>query len=348
MVKYFTLKNRIKYYQYVTDFLKNIDKDSCIKPKSFKSRDGKIHNGYTVNNIVDLQKQIGTKSAYGVIYKTSVKNMLGSSPIAAKLFTVDETSEFEVHLNELISRNILKNYVSRHFLLSYKTFECKEDTSNVPSNIKYEDYYITLNELAHGDLFQLCQNNLVLQNEELLINLACQCLLSIMTFHKMGFIHRDTHWGNFLYHINEDKGGYYHYRINNQNYYLKSCVYTIMLYDFGLSEKINARWHDVTSYRQDLDRILYAFRNQRHNGWYKPHENAPNDRISKYFEDLTLHIRRTATKYLNVDKIYEEILITFLNAPIRGIFTNVRPPNGKILNEIPYVIDNSLQGLMTN
>ena len=50
----------------------------------------------------------------------------------------------------------------------------------------------------------------------------------------------DTHMGNFLYAKNSEHNpdGYYKYRFGNETYYLKSCGYNVMIYDFGDSNKI--------------------------------------------------------------------------------------------------------------
>jgi predicted unusual protein kinase regulating ubiquinone biosynthesis (AarF/ABC1/UbiB family) len=54
----------------------------------------------------------------------------------------------------------------------------------------------------------------------------------------LNYIHRDAHYGNFLYQENNEIG-YYHYIFNGKNYYLKSCKYNIMIYDFGFANEIN-------------------------------------------------------------------------------------------------------------
>jgi hypothetical protein len=66
--------------------IKKMNKDACIKPKLFKKKKTRsVVKGYTIDDIIDLEMQIGADSVYGVVYKTSVKNMLGRAPIATKL-----------------------------------------------------------------------------------------------------------------------------------------------------------------------------------------------------------------------------------------------------------------------
>jgi serine/threonine protein kinase len=344
LVKYFSLDKRVKYYKYVTHFLRKLNTIACIKPKQFKSKSGSVVQGYTIDDIIDLERRIGTDSVYGVIYKTSVKNMLGRAPIAAKMMQKYDTgNKNEIEINKRISENIVGREISRHFLFSYKTFECNNwlDNKDVPSLIKNEEYFVNLYELAHGDVASLCSNRDFLGNEEMVINVACQCLLSIATFHKLGLIHRDTHWGNFLYHIVDNNKGFYHYVINGKNYYLKNCGYNVMLCDFGLATSYTADKSSVAN--EDYRKILEAFQNKTVGAakWGK-YSSLPNEKVSGFIKNVISHIFRVQVSK-NEDRFIEEFLIDFLNSPIRGILMNVRPPNDKVINSKPFIIDDSLQ-----
>jgi hypothetical protein len=347
LVKYFSLEMRVKYYKYVRHFLQKMNKDACIKPKLFKKKKTRsVVKGYTIDDIIDLEMQIGADSVYGVVYKTSVKNMLGRAPIATKLMQkYDSGNRNEIEINGRISENILGKELSRHFLFSYKTFECTNwlDNKDVPSLIKDEEYFASMQELAHGDVISLCSNRGFLENEELVLNIACQCLLSIATFHKMGLVHNDTHWGNFLYHIMEDNKGYYHYVINGKNYYLKNCGYNIMLCDFGMATAYTPDKYSAANV--DYRKILEAFQNKTIGAakWGK-FSSVPNEKISNFMKNVISHIfRLMVTK--NEDRMIEEILVDFLNTPVRGILMNVKPPNEKIINTKPFIIDDSLRTL---
>ncbi len=346
LVKYFSLERRVKYYKYVRHFLQKINNDACIKPKQFETKTKSIINGYTIDDIIDLERRIGTDSVNGVVYKTSVKNMLGRAPIATKLMQkYDSGNKNEIMINGRISENILGKELSRHFLFSYKTFECSNwlDNKDVPSLIKDEEYFVSMQELAHGDIVSLCNDARFLENEALVLNVACQCLLSIATFHKMGLVHNDTHWGNLLYHIMEDNKGYYHYVINGKNYYLKNCGYNVMLCDFGLATTYTPDKSNAAN--MDYRKILEAFQNNTIGAakWGK-YSALPNERVSKFIKSVISHIFKVMiTK--SEDRMIEEIIVDFLNAPVRGILMNVKPPNEKIINSKPFVIDDSLRTL---
>lgn len=342
LVKYFSLENRVRYYMYVVKFLKDVNTFSCIKPKTFATKTGSTVNGYTIENIIDLERRIGTDSVNGVIYKTSVKNMLGRSPMVAKLMQKYDTgNKNEVEINKKVSANIISRKLSRHFLFTYKVFECTNwlDNKDTPSLIRNEEYFVCLNELAHGDLVGLCENRMFLENDEIVINVACQSLLAIATFHKMGLVHQDTHWGNFLYQLIENKKGYYHYLINGKNYYLKSCCYNVMIYDFGNAVTYNAR--QKLKANEDYRKILEAFQNNKigRAKWVK-FSNLPTDGVSNYIRDLVSKIFRMMSN--DEDHVIDEILKHFMNAPVEVLVQDL-PQNQTILNDKPFIIDSRLQ-----
>ena len=343
--KYFTLEKRVNYYRYVRSFLKDLDQKACLQSKEYKDKNKKITHGYTVNNIIDLEKQIGTKSEYGVIYRTSVKNMLGKAPIATKLMPINTENRFEITLNMNISKEIIKPMLSRHFLLTYKAFECENMAFQVPKIIMNTRYYITLNELAHGDLKSMSENKDLLKNNELILNLAAQAMLSIETFHHLGYIHKDCHWGNFLYHMTEDISGYYHYRINKKDYYLKNSGYTLMIYDFGFATKYNARTENLKDLiATDYIRILTAFKNKTNKGWNK-HAKLPAPLVSQYIHSLQTEIARgIVNEPSHKDIMYKTIINKLLAMPINNIFVETLPAGQKIINQSAFVIDDSLMG----
>jgi hypothetical protein len=51
----YTLTNRIAFYKYINNLLVDINGDECLESKVFKSR-----KGYTINNMINLYKKIGT------------------------------------------------------------------------------------------------------------------------------------------------------------------------------------------------------------------------------------------------------------------------------------------------
>lgn len=377
--KYFSLDDRIKYFNYVQNFLKQMHPNSCLQEKDFKHD----NEGYTIGDIIDLEKKIGTESRYGIVYKTSVKNMLGRFPIAAKIMSANSNNTKEVEMNMAISNKILKRKLSRHFLLSYKSFICR-DPSEVPffiaNNYEYRtgvvgrDYYITLNEIAIGDLFSLCirrvgqiqsSNYEFFKKNDLVFNVILQCLLSVATFHKLGYVHQDCHSGNFLYHMTEDTTGYYHYRILGKDYFLKNCGYTMMIYDFGLAEPYTGQtpskydhYNDVFNkkgtknlYNQDDDTNrpfiydYYDYRNMMRIFWHEYFYDSMLFKV-KPFVNKVMDLS-APNKYSNEDELISNLCTLFVTeCPAENMFVESLPVGEKTVNDKPYIIDDTLNNVL--
>ena len=81
----YKLINRIKNYGKLRKKLSLLEEYNCLENKVFNG-----NNGYTINNIINLEKKIGSKSKNGTIYLTSIPNFHITYPIAAKLMTFNE------------------------------------------------------------------------------------------------------------------------------------------------------------------------------------------------------------------------------------------------------------------
>lgn len=359
LTKYFTLNERVKYYNYVQRYLRNVDKNSCLVKKQ---------NGYNIGGIIDLEKQIGSASKYGVIYKTSVKGMLGRFPIASKIAEIDEDDDSgkEIKLSVAFSRYIVaKQKLTRHFLLCYKSFQCHKKNRNVPKIVRNVEYHISINELAQGDLWSLCRvrnkfNKTFLQNGELVLNVILQCHLGIATFHKLGWVHQDCHGGNFLYQVTEDKTGYFHYMILGKNYYVKNCGYNMMIYDFGLAEEYKPghrpyyynhydREFNNDMYWQDTNpnRLFiydyYDYRNMMRTFWVELCYHQLSQNIKPFVKSLMQ--LSNPNRFNNEDELITSICDLFATGcPFPDMFLTKLPPGERVINsDRPFIIDDTIK-----
>jgi len=346
----YSIENRAKYFKYVYSKISKINEISCLRKKKFY-KNKKVYNGYTIDNIINLEKQIGSNSKYGSIFVTSIKDVIGKYPIATKLMKINTSNSIEKVLNEHITDKILKLKLSKHFIFTYRTLICKNISSEVPPIISNYNYYINLNELAHGDLKQICKLKTYVSDDMLVYNVFIQVMLSIMTFQCTGYTHGDCHYGNFLYHIDSIEDGYYHYNINGENFYLKSCKYNIMIFDFGFAKKINNDYNITSNMLEDYIRIIYAFSNKKilPKSW-SYFDNYPSDNVS-YFTNYLLNklilIDKTiVSKKSNVNKklkdLINEIMIPHLITAPKNMFIKYKPKE-KIINKKPFIINYSLQ-----
>ena len=355
----YNLDKRIFYYKHITNKLKDINNKQCLKEYAINSKKNEDVRGYNINDIVFLTKKFGSISKYGYIYITSIKNEVGKYPIASKIMINNRVNLFEAQINLKITDKVIKTMISRHFILTYKVITCDRiSNKNLPDIVLNKKYYVLLNELARGDLKQLCYNITFLKNNSVLYNVFIQIILAISTFHHFGFIHGDCHWGNFLYHMNYNvaKNSYYHYSIYGKNYYLKSCEYTMYIYDFGFAEKIKSVKKSLID--ADYRRLINAFRNKKiePRSWISVDSNLPSDEIGEYVKTFKKainnnnHISNGSVSDSNIyenNSIYLEkltidiILPILLKAPDKTFVAKL-PVNATIINKKPYYINKKI------
>lgn len=361
LIKRFDLDSRIKFYKYIKSFIINVDDESCLKPKIFIWKNNKQTNGFTINDIIDLEKQIGSDSKNAIVYKTSIKNMIGSAPIATKLMIENYDNYQEIMINEIVTKKLVLNKESRHFLLTYDILNCFSNETlqpSLPKLIQKKNYYITLNELAHGDLKYLVNTKHLLSEYEM-SNLFVQIMLSIATFHCIGFVHRDCHWGNFLYHDTKNKSGVYFYKINNNNVYVKNCKYNVMIYDFGYAKnhiaykKYNPTKEDLEILIDDYIKISWAFKNTKWGG-IGVHKDYPSDNISQKVSNITNHLNRYLRYNYKLNNKKEDYSLNSFITLLQTLLINEFPQiisitlsqGEKIINNHPYLIDYTLKKRM--
>jgi hypothetical protein len=329
IVDKYSLDNRVQFLNYIINKLKDIKEDDCLEKKQFTNS-----NGYTIRNIINLEKLISKDNFNGKIYKTSLINTLGVFPIATKVMKTTKDNLFEISLMDKITEEIIQKKLSKHFLIIYKSCICKK------SDISEKSSLISVNEIANGDLASLLNNPDIISNNNLLYNILFQTFISIGTFHNLFYlIHNDCHGGNFLWHYNNEKG-YYHYIFNEQSIYLKACKYNIMIYDFGLVEKINN--DNSLKIIKDYCEIIPTFLNEN----YDSDENDYSPNI-----DFSLEMNNILTLLMSKFKTYKEdksnIRIELFNFLIENvfkknagnIFKTKLTKSMKIINKTPYYIN---------
>ena len=327
----YTLDNRIKYYNYLINYIKDINKNECVK----KYTEDNVTK-YTIANKLFLIKKIGTESVNGVIYLTVVKNILGGNLLASKITPILKDNYKEINIMKNLTDNVISQKKSRHFLMMYKFFVCAKNRIDV--KVSNNKRLIAINELAHGDLKMLMKDKSVIANDELVYNIFIQTFLSITSFHNLAkYYHNDAHHGNFLYQKNKEEG-YYHYIFKNTNYYLKACEYNIMIYDFGYATKFKKKSNKKAIV--DYMRIINAFMNAYY-GWGE-YSDLPSTKINTEMVFIKKELE-FEFYHGNKDNILEHVIIN--NIILKSLenrfsnynlFTKNKPD--KIINKTPYII----------
>lgn len=336
------LINRINNFKLFKSKLVLLKHNDCLEKKTFNGVDG-----YTIRNIINLEKKMGTKSKYGSIYLTSIPNIIGVYPIASKVMKNDSDNINEVRLMTMITNEIILKKVSRHFLMIYGSCTC---TKRIAEKIKL----VSINELADGDIKMLINMKEVIKDNEMMFNILFQTFISIATFHNIiGYTHRDAHYGNFLYQNNNEKG-YYHYIFNGKDYYLKSTKCNIIIFDYGFAQTILPYTKDTPialinrqnkKITEDYQRIIHAFFNKQSGGWGK-YPVLPAEPTNSKMLDIAIKLEEIYGKeyaYNNgapnyVNRIFNSIIHEiFLKYTPKDMFITIRPPN--VINSSPFRID---------
>ena len=332
ITKTFTLGNRIKYAKEIKNgFQKIVKSNDKLYNHNINPKDLKINslNNYKLNNDIHLFKKIGTDSVYGSIYNTKYKINDKYYNICGKIMCSTKGNIEETKLLKTVTEFTF-NKTTPHFPILYyngsitKNHELKNMNSQLPQAVgNCNKFIISFNEIFSGDLKTFMNECKHKNNKNILINSLEQIFISILTFHiKIGKSHNDCHWGNFLYHKIKP-GGYIHYNIFNKDIYLENMGYLWIIWDFGLTSKLN----NYNRYK-DYNRILNAFiSNSTFGGW--------NDNL-KIRINRVHRIKNDIINIINGNN--ENNLFDILFSYHTEVYT--KPPDSEIINlNNPYILN---------
>ena len=279
------ITDRLVYYKKIRTILeiKDIPNQGCF---SYKDKQ------LILGNSIVLKKQIGSASKNGIVYLSNIKN----KPIytfAVKVSQDDKTTDKEVMLLEEVNLYVLKQ-VNPHFPIIYGVFRCDnvydeyekmtpleqssfpKELVSIATNEKNKKAVSILNELANGDLRSFM--NEYGMNDDLMTNALVQNIIAILSFHSVtNHYHNDTHAGNFLYHKIK-KGGYFHYKILNEDYYIENLGYLWVIWDYGMATSMKSKIK--TSIEGDYNNLMFNTKRLENKGLIS------NDITNDTYEDL--------------------------------------------------------------
>ena len=276
--------DRIKYYYLLIKVL-NIDenKNYCMRLYKYNN-DGKPI--YRIGNNIILKKQIGLDSSNGLIYLSSFRDKYNKIfKYAIKCIVSNNQNKKEIKLLEIVNNAVLNNKCP-HFPIIYSVIKCNDflnfdssyiksennseritkneidDIKNYPyifQKNKKKSFYFILNELANGDLKTFLET--YHNDYYLLLNAFVQIYLSLMFFYQeTKYFHYDSHWGNFLYHKIKP-GGYFHYNIFGNDYYIENFGFLWIIWDYGVSTDFKKSIKELIFVDNDFKQIINAFFN---------------------------------------------------------------------------------------
>jgi hypothetical protein len=335
--------SRINYYKKIIKRL-NINKKNinnyCIIPDKEKE------NTYHIGDII-LKKRIGSNSVSSIVFLSSFKSAENKIyKYASKLYIQNKKSKIENSLLQLLSNAVISNKCP-HFPIMYGNVSCNNyDLSlKLPAmiNKKVKPYGLLFVELANGDLNSIMYKDIE-YSQEFYMNTFVQCILSILFFYKhTNSFHFDAHGGNFLYH-NIKKGGYFHYKILDKDFYLENIGYLWIIWDYEYADKISNVIKKKFLISTDLQRIVNVFLVKSQGGFI-----TNNYYIDKKNNNILLNYRHLVNEANIHTKVYKtEALNILMKSVINYFITNKLvleslPTNATIINSNnPYIINSIL------
>ena len=336
---------------------------------------------YRIGNRIILKKRIGTDSVYGIVYLSEFREKEKKIfTFASKVYEfVKQKAEMELDILHKMT-DIVRMDICPHFPILYGYVICKkidnfDNDSFVKSNSKdksvsqkirkfpdlikknKKSIIITLfNELANGDLWNFIKKYGT--NTIFLVNAIIQQFLSIMFFnYHTGRIHLDCHPGNFLYHIIKP-GGYFHYNIFGEDFYLENIGILWVIWDFDLSKKLDQAL-EIYKYKfftNDYLRVLAAYLPVKYNGYCENTIILDNTKLLDFTYILHQHQLKFFDKRKDVISAFNKQELTFNTKSLKDfiyslplLISNIKvdgkyyflrklPIGANIINKKPYTM----------
>ena len=284
----------------------------------------KINNALIQGNNITITNYI-SNGCYGVIF---VSSQVDDIRYVIKFIIFNETN-----INEITTMiNVKKNnntYIPNFINIAYYHLQCRNISNTLDNNffngintcLKDNKYSMIILEYFDGTILDLINSIFPLnpirtftpEDIELFNSIFAQLIISIYLFHnKFNYIHKDAHLKNFLYKKVNADDKYFHYKIGDNNYYIKNCGYLVVLSDYGLSINISS---EINKFK-DYNNILFF--------------------ISKYIKSKT--ILKNYLDYSYCDYINHFNEFDFLNYMMTTIL-NIKTEKTvymTLINDIPY------------
>ncbi len=219
-----------------------LDNTACIVKKG---------DDLIIDDKIKLIKKFGSSSSFGINFISSYIDD-DSFRFSSKIQHNTKEAKKELYLLKLLS-DIRKKTNNLNFPLLYNYTICpsnkvgnRDDLPDFFKANRKAGYIAMFNELLLGDLKNYLYN-IAKSDYNLWLNAIEQIYMCLASLHSLGLTHNDSHYGNFLYKETE-KGGYFHYKINGDDYYIPNLGYIWVIWDFGVSSIIYRHYDYIDDY----------------------------------------------------------------------------------------------------
>jgi hypothetical protein len=186
-----------------------------------------------LNTSIVKVKRIGSPSINGEAYIVKAAYRGQELVMAMKKMPGLAKNNRELKLYDYFTKVVLDG-VNPHFPIIYKSTECNGCVYDNPDiGRKSKECLVCFNELANGDLESFITFSPDI-TDSALVSMWCQMAIAGFALEKKKYAHNDLHWGNILYHnVPEYEGAYMHYKIDNDNVYIRSSGHHWVMWDLG-------------------------------------------------------------------------------------------------------------------
>ena len=301
----------------------------------------KINETLIQSKNITINKYIAN-GCYGVIFVSSVED---DDIYVIKFIKNNPNNKNEITTMIDIKRNN-NTYIPNFINIAYYHLNCNrithQDTDNkiltgIKNCLKTDKYSMIVLEYFDGTIFDLINSNFPLfppiknftdEKIELFNSIFAQLIITIFLFHnKFEYYHNDTHLKNFLYKKVNADDKYFHYKIGDNNYYIKNCGYVIVLSDYGLSKKINEYYtnkdkkNKLKDYEDVLNKISLYLKNI-----------FKNNNIKEFTHYKDMSNKKNKTDFSSFDEFE---FLNYMMTTILNIKTT-RIDDMTLINNIPY------------
>lgn len=324
--------------RYLLKYIKIKSKKKQISLSPIEDNNKRIYIYKKITENINNDINIGDKVEYGVegnmflsYFKKNPKYNFVS-----KIVIDNINSENEIKYFKIVSDAIL-NKRSIHFplLYGYNYYKMNdEELRKIPMIFRVENnkYKLILTELLDGNLknFLIKMN----KNDNIYLNTLTQVYLSLIFYYKeTKCFHNNSIWEKFLYK-KVNNGGYYHYEIMENNYYLENLGYIWMISDYEKSVDFNKSIEKNIMIKLDFERIIYSFLPSYYNGIIKEKNYKLSQKSVITILNLLNDVKYYSEKYTSSGmKIY---IMKILNSLVKNGFMKTSVNKSLIINKTPY------------
>ena len=336
--------NEKNYPKYLLKYIKIKDKKNKISKTQMEDNEKRLFIYKKLNKNIDKIKIgdniiIKKKVDYGIegnLYLSYFKKY-PKYDFISKIVLDDKKTEKELLYLKMVNEVVLNNRCP-HFPILYGNYDLimnEEELKILPKLLRVEknnNFKIILSEYTDGNLRIFL--NRMNKSDKIYLNALTQVFLSLIFFYKeTKSFHNNSIWDNFIYK-NVNIGGYYHYIIMEQNYYLENLGYLWMISDYDKCVEFKKSIDKNIMIKIDFERIIYSFLPSYYNG-------IINENKYKISQKSVVDI----LKILNVVKYYSELytisgmkiyITKIMNSFVKCGFIKTSINSSLIINKTPY------------